>query len=484
MGRTRPSLNPEQMASGLLAAATGMLLVVPIVVTDIVMRHRVDWPVALAGFAVAAAPGTYIGRRMRQALAGTATVTPMATFVTVTCSSLSLTLGDLATRSWSDDAYVAALALPCVFFALSADPLLVTGGMLVVGGEIAVCLAFQHLGAATFVSLWLLFWSVDACAAGMVAPTLRRAAERFRSREALAELAATMAEADDIEAALSAGLPLVAGVVPCAAVTVVARRPGPAGEAVRTVATWTLGGIDVAWTVPSALTPQIFGGRRPHTLDGRCVIPLGYSAIGELVVVLDALPVRRLRAPFPEESVAALAATLLIGVSSLGHLAELQHQSRTDALTGLANRRELDTRLAAELARSSRTGTPLTVALLDLDGFKEYNDRFGHQAGDRALQQVAQVMQERVRGGDLVARYGGEEFCVLLPDTTAPAARQLLDDVRRRVANLQVTVSVGLAEWDGGEPADRLLWRADQALYQAKSVGKDIIVTAPLPVGS
>ncbi len=470
------------MASGLLAAASGLLFAIPVVVTDIVMRHHVNWTLALVGLAVAAVPAAYVGRRFRRALAGTAVVTPVATFLTVTAASVSLTLGGLATRSWSHQAYLAALVLPCVFFALSADPVLLTGGLLVVATETAVGLAAAHLGAATSVSLWLLFCSVDAAAAAMVAPTLRRAAERTASRQALAELAGRFAEADGLDAALRDCPPQVARTVPCAAVTVLVRPPTGGRSEVVTLASWTLGGIDVPWQLPAAPADEVFGHRQPVIQADRCVLPLGFTAIGEVALLLEALPRRRLRSPFPPETVAALTGTLLLGVASLGHLSDLERQSRTDALTGLANRRALDERLAAELARSRRTGSPLTVALLDLDGFKDYNDRFGHRAGDQLLKDLARVLEDRVRGGDLVARYGGEEFCVVLPDTDVGSGHRLLDDVRRRIAAISVTVSVGMAQWDGTEAADQLLERADQALYRAKALGKDLVVTAPAPL--
>jgi diguanylate cyclase (GGDEF)-like protein len=159
-------------------------------------------------------------------------------------------------------------------------------------------------------------------------------------------------------------------------------------------------------------------------------------------------------------------------------LAGLAAEARHDTLTGLANRRAWDERLAQELARTRRSGHPLSVALLDLDRFKLFNDRHGHQAGDRLLKEAAAAWRGELRATDLLARWGGEEFGVLLPACPAGEALVMLERLRARTPGGQ-TCSVGVAEWLPGEDADMLLGRADLALYQAKRTGRDRAVAAP-----
>ena len=156
----------------------------------------------------------------------------------------------------------------------------------------------------------------------------------------------------------------------------------------------------------------------------------------------------------------------------------LAQQARTDGLTGVANRRTWDDQLPAELARATRTGKPLTVAILDLDHFKAYNDTRGHQAGDQLLRTAAHRWHARLRTTDLIARYGGEEFAVALPDCDTAAAVHVLQTLSGELPDAQ-TCSIGVAEWDGCESGHDLLARADRALYRAKRTGRDRITVEP-----
>jgi diguanylate cyclase (GGDEF)-like protein len=170
---------------------------------------------------------------------------------------------------------------------------------------------------------------------------------------------------------------------------------------------------------------------------------------------------------------AALAA-LAAGARADRRSAELMRESLHDPLTGAGNRRLLRQRLEAELARHRRHGRPLTVAVLDLDGFKDVNDRFGHPVGDEILRDVAQALQRALRSEDVVARAGGDEFWVLAPETGGQGAQQLARRLERAVAGAVaglegLSASIGWAEapTDGGD-ARELLAAADAAQVTAK----------------
>jgi diguanylate cyclase (GGDEF)-like protein len=162
--------------------------------------------------------------------------------------------------------------------------------------------------------------------------------------------------------------------------------------------------------------------------------------------------------------------------------ARLERLARTDDLTGLANRRTANEELERFLARARRDREPLSVAMLDLDRFKAYNDSHGHAGGDRLLQAAAAAWTEALRGGDHIARYGGEEFLVLFPRCTGEHAVAAADRLRAAMP-AGATCSVGVAAWDGAEAAQQLLARADAALYAAKAAGRDRTVMAAAPVG-
>jgi diguanylate cyclase (GGDEF)-like protein len=160
--------------------------------------------------------------------------------------------------------------------------------------------------------------------------------------------------------------------------------------------------------------------------------------------------------------------------------AQLGTMARTDALTGLPNRRAWDEALDRELALSNRTGAPVCAALLDLDHFKEFNDLNGHPAGDTHLKEAASMWRARLRSADLIARYGGEEFAVLLTATDAHQAQDVIETLRACVPS-EETVSAGIAEWDGVESGTELLIRADRALYEAKRNGRNRTIAIHAP---
>ncbi|MCX7142815.1 MAG: GGDEF domain-containing protein [Proteobacteria bacterium] len=160
---------------------------------------------------------------------------------------------------------------------------------------------------------------------------------------------------------------------------------------------------------------------------------------------------------------------------------------REDQLTGALNRRGLDDALLRESARADRSNSDMCIALIDLDNFKRFNDTFGHQAGDAVLAHLVAVVKETVRSNDLIGRYGGEEFLLILPDASMEEAAAVMNRLQRGLAarpvpwgtgQLEVTFSAGLARRRPGENEAALINHADQALYEAKRVGKNRIIVA------
>jgi len=163
---------------------------------------------------------------------------------------------------------------------------------------------------------------------------------------------------------------------------------------------------------------------------------------------------------------------------------KLELLARTDALTGLSNHRHFMDQLTCEVERAVRYASPLSVMILDLDDFKRVNDTYGHPVGDRVLLKIAKVIEKHMRSTDITARYGGDEFCVALPNTTAQGARVLARKLREEIADkvfsvdgevaFHITCSIGLAKFHKDMKNSLVILKlADQALYKAKSAGRN-----------
>ena len=173
-------------------------------------------------------------------------------------------------------------------------------------------------------------------------------------------------------------------------------------------------------------------------------------------------------------------------------LERVEVEANTDALTGLANRKHFDQRLALDAATATEEDLPLCLLLTDIDHFKKFNDTYGHRVGDEVLKLVGRCLKDNLKGKDLPARYGGEEFCVLLPTTTMTDAEKLAENIRAALASREiknkktgesfgkVTLSIGVAQFRPGETLDDFVRRADQALYKAKSMGRNRVVPEAL----
>lgn len=160
---------------------------------------------------------------------------------------------------------------------------------------------------------------------------------------------------------------------------------------------------------------------------------------------------------------------------------ELETLSLTDSLTGAHNRRALTAYLEPTLLVDNRSGAPLSILMIDVDHFKLFNDRYGHQAGDDALKTVYRTLRRTIRSSDFSSRYGGEEFLVVLPDTDVAGAQEVAERIRLAVARQRrrgrsLTVSIGVATYRPGEDTmQTLVGRADSRLYSAKHAGRNMV---------
>lgn len=226
-------------------------------------------------------------------------------------------------------------------------------------------------------------------------------------------------------------------------------------------------------------------------LDHRACLVAGLVAAAQyLVLVAFAGFQSGLSMPILQPETQGVRFALLIGMAVLGVVVSRRMQaphilSANDSLTGVFNRRAFEERWESELARARRYGRPISIAVLDIDYFKQFNDRYGHAAGDSALTSVVRVLRGRVRTTDFVGRLGGEEFAVALPETGSVAALEVAEGLRKAVAEktliipgsrvpANVTISLGVASWpDHGEEITRLLERADDRMYAAKRDGRN-----------
>lgn len=217
---------------------------------------------------------------------------------------------------------------------------------------------------------------------------------------------------------------------------------------------------------------------RPGTYEN--ILQKANLALGDIAIEQEQL-VRQLKAA--KEETHKLSEQLRIANN------KLLDEARKDELTDLANRRSMEAFLERELERCARYSHPIAILFIDVDNFKSVNDQFGHLEGDAALRHFANILKHEVRGADVVARHGGEEFVAALVETNADAAMLVAERIRRSVEETPIqldpgrppaslTASVGVAAWEPPEKSitvDRLLERADQAMYRSKSAGKNSV---------
>jgi diguanylate cyclase (GGDEF)-like protein len=238
--------------------------------------------------------------------------------------------------------------------------------------------------------------------------------------------------------------------------------------------------------------------RCDHAPDERsCTLCVPMQARGEVYGVLQFFDPAERQLPQAEAELAqAVADGVSLALANVALREKLRNQALRDELTGLYNRRFLEETLPRIVAHAERRNAPVAVLMLDLDHFKQVNDRYGHAVGDAVLREVGAMLLTRLRRMDIACRYGGEELTVLMPDCGAVDALARAEEICAMVRGLRdradstlpaVTISIGVAAWpEHGEQIGRVLEAADAALYQAKRQGRDCAVSAeatalPLP---
>lgn len=225
---------------------------------------------------------------------------------------------------------------------------------------------------------------------------------------------------------------------------------------------------------------------------GLIALALLFSPLGDAILTLPYSPDFRLTmmAALGFEMVTCYILDQSRRRSKLGLLklaAEFEYAAKHDALTGLANRREALEQLDTEYQRYLRNNRPFSVLLMDIDLFKAINDTYGHHTGDALINLVAHTLREQCRKVDTLARWGGEEYLALLPETGSDEAVQMANRIREAIASSSVpvdeqpvcaTISIGVSEIQGKESIDRLLQRADEALYLAKTRGRNRVCSS------
>jgi diguanylate cyclase (GGDEF)-like protein len=171
---------------------------------------------------------------------------------------------------------------------------------------------------------------------------------------------------------------------------------------------------------------------------------------------------------------------------SYGELRKIEHHARTDALTGLSNRHAMEESCAREINPCEQDASSISLVMIDIDNFKQFNDHLGHIAGDRALSAVGRILTTEFRPRDLIVRYGGDEFAVLLPDVDQELAFTIAERVRKAVSGetgdgsdsliqIPIRISMGVADFEKGTSLDTLIRAADAALYRAKNAGRNTV---------
>jgi diguanylate cyclase (GGDEF)-like protein len=495
--RTRATIAPEERSSAavvslVLYALAGVALAVTAHMSWPARRHEVVL-LALAGLVVAAAPVAYLIQRDKRAPAGLLHL--------LQCFALVLVAVVVACSGGADSPYWFYIFFPALFCSYFYRRPVAAAYLFACVVVHALPLVYDH-GASDGLYLTQLVSAAPAYVAlGLAISSGKRAITALRGRAetlareqgALRRVATAVVDgrpAQDIYAMVASELATLlgcegAGILRCQDDTmeVVGAYGEHDGAIYREGTTLPLvPASDAHRAVHTGSTVRVdrHGAGAPITRAGYLATVLAPVTVGGRVWGLLATASTRPAAfdAEDEQTLLEFGALLATAISSAEERARLAEQALTDPLTNLANSRAVHGRLHAEVARASRYGSPLSVAVIDVDHFKDVNDNAGHETGDEMLVRVAAALASFARTEDTLGRLGGDEFAWILPDTTREQALVAVERARRMIASApadpyRITISAGICDTDSVEDPTQLLHLADSALYWSKAHGRN-----------
>jgi diguanylate cyclase (GGDEF)-like protein len=472
---------------------------IPVYILAVEFYRRAPFRVYSAGFAyvLVAILGVFTYLDFRRMGSTVDRPRPWFSFLQI-CLSIAIVLIVNLTAGGTVGTYYVLFLLPILIASVMGDVTMIVSTWALALAALGVSIWFKGDHAADTL-VWTL--AVSGAAWGGAAMAIHYAVKQFLGAIRIAGTVSQLAtEAQRVELwpdGLDSCLPLLAGIMESELVQVFA---GPSGSPLEEVARLDLRAgpeHQSATRARAVLTDEETRDGMRRAIDTRRVVWVGPStfvpnrtASGMDLVIIGAHR-RASRLPTASVTNSMIAAQLVGGiVDRLSLIGDLREEAVTDPLTGLVNRRGMYDVLERLLGHSARTGEPLSLAMVDIDHFKEFNDELGHLAGDAALRSLAGLLRAGVRQQDVVARFGGEEFCLLLPATGQEGAATLLRQLQAVAAKASVgqpeaalpTFSAGVAEWDHAEDRLTLIRRADTGLYRAKHSGRDTVVVEAGPM--
>ncbi len=495
----------EHIEVGVRLGATGLSMWFVSAVSSWILAHRYGWQWGDTAMVGAAAVGVvYLTSKIRE-LSRTRNLNSISASPNLVFGIVVLLAGSslvATTDRGAGNIYLFPLLAVIIFVAIIGDTVMRLSMWAICSIGTSLSLLAQHFRGTSLVVNTLVYAAGYASVISMVAQINSWFIGRYEARDALKKIAEETSSATDLREALRRCAPVICSMFRSEWLTVV--EFGEHGN-LSVFMSWFPHGNESVQSLGAEpdtelnylMAEEIKGvGSLPQLLENSehthgnvltrefAIVHFGFTDAGEMMLVAKLSKQSRMRRSLMEDVTDALASILLRVSWRISYFGNLKEEVRQDPLTGLANRRALSERVETEMSRAARFGSKLAVAILDVDYFKAYNDQFGHAEGDQLLRSMAEMMSDRVRGQDLVVRYGGEEFCVLLPDTDPEGAERLINKLRQMTYTVpgrkRVSLSGGVAIWDGSESFDELMKRADDALYVAKKMGRNRVVFAEL----
>ncbi len=446
--------------------------------------YRVTYLVgALAIGIVVSALSAFTARSIRRS--GEVIFTPLS--VLGTCCLLALSVGLFDVSSGGQvGIYRMSLCLTVGFVAIIGDLTMNVIAFLFVFGVLIWSTWASGTTGGPMMATVLVDGSALAAVQLMVAIAVRSTFGRGKLREGLQTFNQVASSAETIEGGLEACLPMVESVM--ATDHVVAFIGDDSRNEYLVKSAWPAyedGDLELRDS------PEFAEAINRHTTiitEEHCFMPVGFAGTGNLVLVIhkkvegNEFSIKNLLSDFNYETADALASSLVRMINRVALKVQIRRESQTDPLTGLPSRIVLLEHMENDMARAQVTRDPLSVAMIDLDHLKHYNEEKGTLSGDRLLKEVASIMSAAARSHDLLVRYSGGEFCLWFPETGVEGATYMVERIREALGpslnGTDVTLSAGVASWDGNEGSGALLRRVDQALFSAKQQGRDQVVAA------